>query len=394
MEQRKIDVRGVSKAVWIIVAIALIIVAGVIGYIIPKPSPAEKPPIKIGLATSLTGVCAPYGEHYLKGARLLVDEINSAGGLLGGRMIKLVVEDTEAKPEVAVTVMRKLVLEDGCKLICGPYTSAANFATQEWLAEQGVLNVIQGAWNPQLTYNVVEEGYNLFFRICVNSELISQQSLTVLKEHGAHRIAHGAYDEPWGHSAVEYFSTLEAEMGLETVRVEYFDRGTTDYYPVLRSFKEANPDTLIMSMEIEDAKVFYPQLKELGLHETVSWIYDTVDLEDLLPEYAEAMEGIMWTTYFDARFPATTKAEEFVNAWKAMYGYYPIAYDADGYDAPFVITEAIKEAGTDDPEVLASVMEEMTFHTAIGDLEFDEYHQFQIEMFLLIVEEGEVVIVE
>src|SRR6476620_635347 len=57
--------------------------------------------IVVGMYGSLTGDGASFGQSSREGTELAVDEINNAGGLLGGRKIKLLVEDDQSKPEAA-----------------------------------------------------------------------------------------------------------------------------------------------------------------------------------------------------------------------------------------------------------------------------------------------------
>src|SRR5690606_18157459 len=55
-------------------------------------------PIKIGLITALSGQSALAGEAITRGMQVAIDEINTSGGLLGGRQLELVRRDGEANP--------------------------------------------------------------------------------------------------------------------------------------------------------------------------------------------------------------------------------------------------------------------------------------------------------
>src|SRR4029079_6764990 len=57
--------------------------------------------ILVGMYGSLTGDGASFGQSSREGTELAVDEINGAGGLLGGRKIRLLVEGDQRKPEAA-----------------------------------------------------------------------------------------------------------------------------------------------------------------------------------------------------------------------------------------------------------------------------------------------------
>ena len=64
--------------------------------------------ILVGMYGSLTGDGASFGQSSREGTELAVEEINAAGGLLGGRKIRLLVEDDQSKPEEASNAVTKL----------------------------------------------------------------------------------------------------------------------------------------------------------------------------------------------------------------------------------------------------------------------------------------------
>src|SRR5476649_357240 len=68
--------------------------------------------ILVGMYGSLTGGGASFGQSSKEGTLLAVDEVNAAGGLLGGRKIKLLIEDDQSKPEEASNAATKLITED------------------------------------------------------------------------------------------------------------------------------------------------------------------------------------------------------------------------------------------------------------------------------------------
>ena len=55
----------------------------------------------------LTGGGGPYGADIVKASKLAADQINAAGGVLGGRKIELFVEGDETSATAAVKAARK-----------------------------------------------------------------------------------------------------------------------------------------------------------------------------------------------------------------------------------------------------------------------------------------------
>ena len=65
-------------------------------------------PIKIGVVVPITSVLAPYGKPFVEALQMAVDEANAKGGI-DGRMIELVVEDSQASNTVAINALNKVL---------------------------------------------------------------------------------------------------------------------------------------------------------------------------------------------------------------------------------------------------------------------------------------------
>ena len=68
---------------------------------------ADTAPIRIGVTTDLTGTSAGIARAQVNAAQLLVDQVNSAGGLIG-RKIELLVRDSQMKPDLVPTTRDSL----------------------------------------------------------------------------------------------------------------------------------------------------------------------------------------------------------------------------------------------------------------------------------------------
>src|SRR5438094_9319285 len=74
----------------------------------PSASTGPKADIKVGLAISLTGAANIYGPAQQNGAKLAMEQIDTAGGIDGAE-IALVGEDDAAARHRGITVFRKLL---------------------------------------------------------------------------------------------------------------------------------------------------------------------------------------------------------------------------------------------------------------------------------------------
>src|SRR5438094_10311624 len=81
--------------------------------------PVNAQDIVVGEFASLTGSEATFGVNSSNGVELAKKEINNAGGLLGGRKIKIIIEEDQAKPGQPAATEKKLIASDKASGIRG-----------------------------------------------------------------------------------------------------------------------------------------------------------------------------------------------------------------------------------------------------------------------------------
>jgi branched-chain amino acid transport system substrate-binding protein len=99
--------RSVAMALLVLIALILATVGG---------TPAQSGPIKIGFITDLTGPAAQAAKDMVNGITMYLDEI---GSQMAGRKVELIVEDSQGRPDAAVTKLRKVVEHDRVQLVAG-----------------------------------------------------------------------------------------------------------------------------------------------------------------------------------------------------------------------------------------------------------------------------------
>lgn len=98
--------------------------------------------VKIGVQAPITGKYANEGQSIDNGVKLVVEQVNAKGGLLG-KKIEVVTCDDEGTPQKAAICARKLVNE-GVMAVIGSYTSGATQAAQVTYFRNGVLQTSDG----------------------------------------------------------------------------------------------------------------------------------------------------------------------------------------------------------------------------------------------------------
>jgi branched-chain amino acid transport system substrate-binding protein len=99
----------------------------------------SKNEIVIGTIQDLSGPIAAFGKQIRNGMQLRVDELNEQNGV-GGRKIKLIVEDSAYDPKKAVLAAQKLVNSDKVFVVAGHLGTAQNNAAIPVQLEKNVMN--------------------------------------------------------------------------------------------------------------------------------------------------------------------------------------------------------------------------------------------------------------
>ena len=120
--------------------------------------------IKRGWMGSLTGDQAAYGTCESQTLKMLVEDLNANGGLLG-KQVELICYDTKGDAQEAVNVAKRLCAQDQVCAIIGPNASGQCIAIQSVLDQYKISDMSTVATNEKVT---MQDGqlkeYN--FRVC------------------------------------------------------------------------------------------------------------------------------------------------------------------------------------------------------------------------------------
>ncbi|HSD72524.1 MAG TPA: ABC transporter substrate-binding protein, partial [Thermoanaerobaculia bacterium] len=126
---------------------------------------AEKPPgaegIQVGFFGALTGPTATFAQSGKNGVTLAVEEINLAGGVLGGKRIELLVEDDRGEATEAASAVSKLITRDHVVALIGEQASSRTIAAAPIAQSYGVPMISPTSTNVEVT----KKG-DYIFRVC------------------------------------------------------------------------------------------------------------------------------------------------------------------------------------------------------------------------------------
>ena len=318
--------------------------------------------IKIGVQGAHSGDLASYGVPSLNAAKIVIDEINAKGGVLG-RKIELVSQDDQCKPELATNAATKLI-SDKVIAVMGPICSGPTNASLPLFESAKLISISPTATTPALT---LEGAHPLFLRTVANdlaqAELTSSYILNVLK---AKKVAYVHDNGEYGKGFATQNRTILEKGGVETV---LFEAITVDFSPTIRKLRRVKPDVIVFGGYQPAASKLVQQMRRDRVKTTLVGP-DGVKDETFLKMTGKDSEGTL------ASYPKDTSSlEMYKHAREAHikafgsepgFGYY------NAYAAMQAILKAVETSGSTDTDKLLEALKKNTVDTPLGNLSFNK----------------------
>ena len=354
----------------------------------PKPATDT---IKIGNYAAITGKDGTFGDSSTKATRLAIDEINAAGGVLG-KQIELLVEDTQSKPGEASTVVKKLITRDKVVALIGEVTSSRS------LEGAGVAQAFKiPMLSPSATNPAVTATGDYIFRACFIDPFQGSVLATFARDKlQARRAAvltsiSSAYSTGLG----EVFTArFPLGGGGEIVASPKFAEGDKDFKAQLTAIKAASPDVIFVPAYYTEVALIAKQARELGI--TAPLIGgDGWEAPELLEIAGSALEVCYYSTHYSAESP-DPKVQSFVKKYRDRFdGRTPDGMAALGYDAAYLLVDAIRRAGSTEPAALrAALAATKAFDGITGRIDMDADRNASKPAAILTIKDGKFAYVE
>jgi len=215
-------------------------------------------PIKMGIATDITGAIAPSGNANWQVAQFTVERINAAGGI-GGRPIELHLEDTASDPKVAVGNVRRLIQEHRVDVVLGGITSAMRQAIKDPIVNRGRTLYIY----PQL-YEGQECTKFLYNTGPTPAQQCDKLIPYLIKTLGKKKFAMPSANYVWPQLLNKYARKVIEANGGEVVFEEYYPIDQAEYSATIGKIQDGKVDCVFMTIIAPGVQPFVKQLYESG----------------------------------------------------------------------------------------------------------------------------------
>ena len=296
----------------------------------------------VGMYGSLTGDGASFGQSSKEGTQLAVDEINAAGGLLGGRKIQLLVEDDQSKPEEASNAVTKLITQDKVVAVLGEVASRRSLAAAPICQKYQIPMITPSSTNERVTAIG-----DYIFRVCFidpfQGEVLAKFAYNDLKARKVAILKDIQQDYSVGltDSITKNFTALGGQV-LDPVS---YSSGDSDFHPILTQVRSQNPDAVFVTGYYPEAAIIARQARELGMKMPLlggdGWVGDA------LKNGREALANCFISNHYSADNPDPV-VQNFVKAYRAKFNREPDSIAALAYDAVKVLADGMTRANSTD----------------------------------------------
>jgi branched-chain amino acid transport system substrate-binding protein len=330
--------------------------------------------IKIGANLELSGGVASYGQSAKEGIELAIQEINKKG--IDGKKLELVTVDNKSDAAEATSGALKLATQDKVSAMIGAATSTNTLAQVQIAQDNKIPLITPTATNATITYK--DGKLNDFvFRTCFidpfQGTVAANFATNDLKVKSAAVLIDNSSDYSKG-LAASFKKSFKANGG-KIVAEEAYVAKDTDFHATLTRIKAANPDYVFLPGFYEEVGLIVKQAREIGLNVPImggdGW--DSPKLVDIAG--AASLQNTYITNHYSSG-DSDKKVQDFVSAFKAKYdGKSPDAFGALGYDTVYFLADAIKRAGSSDPQKIQKALEETDgLQLVSGKVKLDKHH--------------------
>jgi len=348
------------------------LLGSVFGFAFVATAAQAADPIKIATiaeTSALGGIGIP------RAAKIAAEEINKAGGV-NGRQIEIVEYDDHNSAAEAVRAFQRAAQQDKVHAVIATYISEVMLALEPWSGRLKMPLITPGAASNEITKRVHDDyDHNKYV---FHGYLASTQIADSVCE-GAKKLVVGdlkmktavvmSEDAAWTLPLDEEYLKCLPKIGIKVLDHIRLSPDTTDFTPIYNKIEGEKPDVIITG------------ISHVGVQPTVQWQQQQVPIPmfgvssqatnaTFWKDTNGAAEGVAFQMVSAPDVAVTPKTIPFAQKYKAQYGDWPgyAAYTA--YDDVYMWADAIKRAGSTDPDKMVEAMEKTDYVGTIGRINF------------------------
>lgn len=357
-----------------------------------KPG-ADGDPIKIGAIFSVTGPASFLGAPEEKTSHMLIDKINAAGGI-NGRKLQLIVKDSGASPEKALSMAKQLIEEEKVLAIIGPSTSGETMAIKKVCQDSKMILVSCAA-----AEDIVNPLASYVFKSPQKDSDAARLIYKAMKARGISKIGVVVSSDGFGKAGREQLEKLAPDNGITIAIAEVYPKEATDLTDVLTKVKGKEVQAVVNWSIVPAQSLVAKNMKQIVLNVPLFQSHGFGNIK-YVKAGGEAANGTLFpcgrllvAEQLPDDHPQKALLMSYKKDYESKHKEDASTFGGHAYDALLILIEGLKKAGTDDRDKVRDAIENvkgLVGTAGIFNMSPTDHTGLDVEAFeLLIVKDGE-----
>lgn len=312
-------------------------------------------PIKIGVPLPLSGMVAFAGLPCKNTMEMVSEDVNKAGGI-NGRAIEIVYIDTEAKPDVAIRGVKRLIRKDKVTAIVGLLASWCAMPSLPIIEKHKVPTVLISA-----SSKLVEPVKKWVFKIPASDTIVVAKVLDHMKAQGIKRIAVISGQDDYSDGGHRSLVAQAPDYGINIVFDERFAGDESDLTPLINKIKKTNAQATVSWSTKRTPSIVAINYRQLGL-EIPLYLGHAALGQPFLDTAGKSAEGVLIASMKFAGAeelpdsdPQKKVSLDYRNAYKKKYGKETNQFAGGAFDGLNILVAALRKAGTNNQKLRSAL---------------------------------------
>lgn len=357
-------------------------------------SPGFAKAIKVGAILAETGPASFLGGPESRSLKMLVDQINKTG-LTNGHTIELIIKDSGASAEKAVSFAKQLIEEEQVFAIIGPSTSGETLSIKKLCNKNKTILISCGSAelivNPMMPY---------VFKTAPSDSLAARKIFETMNQMGISKVAVLTGNTGFGKAGKKQISKIAPEYGIQLLESEVYDKKATDLTAVVAKLKSNKEVQAVINWSIVPAQsIIAKNIRQAGWDIPLFQSHGFANIKYVKAAGAAA-EGIIFpaSRMIVARsLPDGEKKEfllKFINGYENQFKEDASTFSGHSYDAMMILSKAIEAVGADKDKVRDAIENMKGYFGTAGEFNFSpkDHSGLKIDAFTMVtVKDGKFV---
>ena len=359
---------------------------------------AAKEPIKVGAILAVTGGASFLGAPESKTLEMLVEETNAAGGI-DGHPVELIIKDSQASAEKAISFARQLIEEEQVLAIVGPSTSGESMAIKDICQEAQTILLSCAA-----AETIVNPVASYVFKTPQKDSYAAIRIFQTMQEMGISKIGVVVGNTGFGNGGKAQLEKYAPEYGIEIAIAEVYDRAATDLTGVLTKLKARGVEAVVNWSIVPAQSIVAKNMRQLGMDVPLFQSHGFGNIK-YVEAAGEAAEGIIFpcgrllvADVLAAGHPQKDLLVKYKSDYESRYNEDVSTFGGHAYDAFLILKAAIEIAGSVEMSAVRDAIESLqgVVGTAgVFNMSPSDHNGLGLDSFeMLTVKDGKFVVLE